>query len=201
MDGNGDEVHRELIQELARRNVILLEGSVNHMIQEATALYRWILASLIAANGGAVLGLANAQDMIAPEILGASVPYFVGGIVAGILAALIAAVSAQGLAGTMGAALAHWVNVALSGEGLEDANKAARQITRKGLLWQAPAFLAGFISLGLFVAGALFVACALEEHHAEPDATSSPSVSQAERPQARPEAVEGILAKVPGKAR
>lgn len=194
-----DDTMRELAREVGRRSVNQLESGLARGISELAAVTRWLLAALLALNGGAVLALTMAGDSLG-GVLQEAVGYFILGCVAAVLAALAGAASLIAVSRPIGDAIAEWTQVAVSGEITEGALGAAKRVRSTGILWQGISGLIGLASLLLFLLGA---ANAFGEHGksgtaaipADQAALTAPAAAPAEPTlppvRARPDAAAG----------
>lgn len=177
-DGNNERAAtRALAREVGSRSVEMLQAGLTRVLTDMTATTRWILAALLALNGGAVLLLANRHDGLDPAALKLAMVLFVLGAVVAVLAALLGALAALAMSRALGEAISAWTQVATSGEISEEALNSAQRLRRRSAMWLLPAFLIGLASLTLFLLGATSIAQAYGVGALVPSATSAAPVA------------------------
>lgn len=155
--GEAEET-RTLAQEVARRSVSQLEGSLARITAEAAATGRWLFGALIVLNGGGMaLTAASAAGMKAATIVPAMV-LFIFGAALTVVAALVSAGSALFMARPIGEASGQWAQVGVTGDISDEAMKATKGVRQKGLIWTVIPLVMAIASLMLFTTGALTLA-------------------------------------------
>lgn len=157
MTDEEDEAERELVRHLAAQTAAFLERGMTHILSESAAMNRWLLASLLTLNGGAIVGLASAHEAFRPDAMAVAIQAFVAGNVAAVLAGVVGATSFLFISRDFGVAFAHWNAMAKSGEWDDKAVEPGDKISRKGRVAVALGYGLGLLSLGLFVAGGMMV--------------------------------------------
>jgi hypothetical protein len=144
-----------LARDVGQRSVAQLEAGLARIMGETGPNNRWLLGALVLLNGGGIAIAAGQIAWLAPEALGSAISLFVIGAALAVLAALGGALAAQLLSRQIGAASAHWTQVASSGELSDDALKAAVQVRQTSQIASLAVLGVAFLSLVLFVGGAL----------------------------------------------
>lgn len=156
----GEET-RKLAREVGQRSVGQLEAGLARVMGETGANHRWLLGALVLLNGGGIAVAAAQIDRLDPRVLEGAISLLVIGAALAVLGALAAALFALLLSRRIGAASALWTEVANSGEVSEAALKAAGKVRQTGLFTSLLTVGIGFLSLVLFVGGALTLASGL----------------------------------------
>lgn len=101
--------------------------------------------------------LASARDEFAKSVVREAMSCFIAGNVTAVLAATVGALSILALSKPMGAAIAHWMLVELTGEMSAEAIESANPITRRAQVSHGVAIALGLASIALFVAGTVII--------------------------------------------
>ena len=167
-----------LARDVGQRSVAQLEAGLARIMGETGANNRWLLGVLVLLNGGGIAITAGQIAWLAPEALGSAISLFVIGAALAVLAALAAALASQLLSRQIGAASAHWTQVASSGELSDDALKAAVQVRQTSQIAALGVLGVGFLSLVLFVGGALTLGSGLAAPAAvQPEPVVAPAMN------------------------
>lgn len=134
--------------------VVLLGAALEQSLTVTSDLNKWILASLVTLNGGAIVVLGNLADRLAIAVLSNAIAWFAGGCILAVLAALVGALSAIATSQPPGETLGFWMRVRATGEFDQTENaRLARRLAKRGLLTYGAAALLGILSLGCFGVG------------------------------------------------
>jgi len=167
-----------LARDVGQRSVAQLEAGLARIMGETGANNRWLLGALVLLNGGGIALTAGQIAWLAPEALEGAISLFVIGAALAVLAALAGALAAQLLSRQIGAASAHWTQVASSGELSDDALKAAVKVRQTSQIAALGVLGVGFLSLVLFVGGALTLGAGLAAPAAvQPEAVVAPAMN------------------------
>lgn len=82
---------------------------------ELASTYRWLLATLVSINGGAIVAVLSANDAFTNEAIVQSCAIFAAGIVAAVLTALWSALGSEAAFALVGETLGYWSLVRLDG--------------------------------------------------------------------------------------
>lgn len=177
-----------LARDVGQRSVAQLEAGLARIMGETGANNRWLLGALVLLNGGGIAIAAGQIAWLAPEALGSTISLFVIGAALAVLAALGGALAAQLLSRQIGAASAHWTQVASSGELSDDALKAAVQVRQTSQIASLAVLGVAFLSLVLFVGGALTLGSGLSAPTAvQPEPAIAPAMNVGTPPLPAPE--------------
>lgn len=152
---------KALAREVGQRSVAQLEAGLTRMASEVGATGRWILASLVTLNGGGVIAMATGHDVLSRETMSSATSLFVIGASLAVISALASLIGAQFLAPLLGRASVNWSRVAQTGDNIEEANEATKRFVRAGRINSIAPIALGFLSLVLFIGGALTLASGL----------------------------------------
>lgn len=167
-----------LARDVGQRSVGQLEAGLARIMGETGANNRWLLGVLVLLNGGGIAIAAGQIAWLDPEALGSAISLFVIGAALAVLAALAGALAAQLLSRQIGAASAHWTQVASSGELSDDALKAAVQVRQTSQVASLGVLGIAFLSLVLFVGGALTLGSGLSAPVvAQPESAIAPAMN------------------------
>jgi outer membrane biosynthesis protein TonB len=167
-----------LARDVGQRSVGQLEAGLARIMGETGANNRWLLGALVLLNGGGIAIAASQIAWLDPEALGSAISLFVIGAALAVLAALAGALAAQLLSRQIGAASAHWTQVASSGELSDDALKAAVQVRQTSQIASLGVLGIAFLSLVLFVGGALTLGSGLAAPvAAQPEPVVAPAMN------------------------
>ena len=109
----GDE-EVKLFRRLAE---IEIEGGLNTrglILEEHSAAFRWLLASLFAANGGAAVAVLNSNDVL-PHGKQISLAFFLAGVLLSLLTAYFSQRAGRAMLPPMNALIGYWIGVSHSG--------------------------------------------------------------------------------------
>ena len=160
-----------LAQAAGEKMVVLLSAALEQSLTLTGDLNKWILASLVTLNGGAIVVLGNVAGQMAGAALSSAIVWFAAGCVLAVLTALVGALSAIATSEPLGAVLGFWMRVRSTGEFDEAENaKLIRRLTKRGLLTYGASVLLGVASLACFSVGIWTIA----DQIAETTASSTP---------------------------
>jgi len=185
----GEET-KKLARDIGQRSVGQLEVGLARIMGETGANNRWLLGALVLLNGGGIAVTAAETAWLEPRVLESAISLLVMGAALAVLGALAGALSSLVLSRQIGAASALWTEVASSGEVSETALKAAAKVRQIGLVTTLATLGIGFLSLVLFVGGALTLASGLGGEaapEAEPAPTAQMNVGTPPLPARTPE--------------
>lgn len=134
-----------------------LKPSVTMAMEQMASLARWLLATLVTINGGALVSLLSVSDKVLPSNMLWAASLFTLGIVLSIAAATLSALTSAIPMRTVGAMIGYWTTVADDGERLEEQEIKLEHAQRRTKinLWRNSAV--GLLSLVSFVAGIVVV--------------------------------------------
>lgn len=148
-----------LVRTVSDRMIAFVEHGYHETLTQTVQLYKWILASLITINGGAIVALSNVADRIPTAALGEAGGWFAAGCITAVLAGLAGALSANFTSGPMMESLLFWVDASATGKFDADKNESnARKLTKRGWVTTGTAVAIGLASLACFGLGAQNVA-------------------------------------------
>ena len=156
----GEET-KKLARDVGQRSVGQLEAGLARIMGEAGANNRWLLGALVLLNGGGIAVAAAQTAWLDPRVLEGAISLLVIGAALAVLSALVSTLSSLVFSRQIGSASALWTEVANSGELSEAALKAAGRVRQTGLITSLVTLGIGFLSLVLFVGGALTLASGL----------------------------------------
>jgi hypothetical protein len=137
------------------------------------SMSKWLIASLLALNGGAAIALLNAHDKVYDPIVPGSL--FVLGIVFALLNGWLIQLFSLGDVKAMQEAVGYWLSVVHDGERDEALEGEMQKTFAKGDRENNIAASAGWISLLLFLSGCAALAANLDRAPAGPSQSSAPT--------------------------
>lgn len=174
-----DDAEGDMAEAAAAQMLPLLSKGLEHSFTQTTELNKWILASLVTLNGGAMIVLGDVADQLPTGDVANALAWFTGGCVVAVIAGILGTASVVASSKPIGEAMAFWTRVLRTGE-MDAAENAriAKRLMRRSLLTYGTAALVGLGSLGCFAVGSF----AISGHLQESSRASTTTSSQAERP-------------------
>ncbi len=152
----------DTIREIARFVLDSTSKLQDRLLDENSAAFRWLMASLLAINGGAALGIMSSNIVARVGIVYAGSSFTVGTVFA-ILLGLVTARSAEKAFEPIASMNEFWLNVALSGQFDEVELKAKmKSLESRVSPSKLASYLTGFLSLGFFLLGVVITGHSLK---------------------------------------
>ncbi len=145
-------------REVGRRSVERLGSGLTRIVEESSALYRWMLTMLVLLNAAAIYATISARDAMGAEMFSQLVLLFFAGLMAALLAALAGMALTLPVAGSIRRAITHWTDVSLTGALSDEALASARHVRLFGTIWLSVISAIALVSLLLFLMGAAIMA-------------------------------------------
>ena len=145
-------------REVGRRSVERLGSGLTRIVEESSALYRWMLTMLVLLNAAAIYAAISARDAMGAEMFSQLVLLFFAGLMAALLAALAGMALTLPVAGSIRRAITHWTDVSLTGALSDEALASARHVRLFGTIWLSVISAIALVSLLLFLMGAAIMA-------------------------------------------
>ena len=145
-------------REVGRRSVERLGSGLTRIVEESSALYRWMLTMLALLNGAAIYTAISAREAVGPDLFSQLVLIFFAGLMAALLAALAGMALTLPVASSIRRAITHWTDVSLTGTLSDEALAAAKHVRMIGIVWLSTISAIAFVSLLLFLVGAAIMA-------------------------------------------
>lgn len=145
-------------REVGRRSVERLGSGLTRIVEESSALYRWMLTMLVLLNAAAIYAAISARDAMGAEMFSQLVLLFFAGLMAALLAALAGMALTLPVAGSIRRAITHWTDVSLTGALSGDALASAKHVRLIGTIWLSVISAIALVSLLLFLMGAAIMA-------------------------------------------
>ncbi len=150
----------ELVKHAAQYYLANAQEMKSHLIVEHAASFRWLLASLLAINGGAAIAVLSSDKLPSGAKIWAG-GFFTVGIFAALLLAYFSQKSLKKTLQPIGEIAEHWVGASYSGEldteNLQKADDEIKKALTVGRLTEIP----GWISAICFGIGVIQVGRAL----------------------------------------
>lgn len=147
-----DEADLALIKRVAEFEAQALISMRNTTIETTVGLAKWLLASLLAINGGAALAVLS-SDKISDPALPAGL--FVGGVIGALLNGVLQQYLGMRHTQKMGGVIGYWLWVATTGERIETTEEEHKALGRRMMIHGQLTAVPGWISGLLFVAGSI----------------------------------------------
>ncbi len=145
MTESHQEDFTELMRHAAREEIDSLKLIRATMWDEHTHTYRWMMASLLAVNGAACLGVLGQESIsLSYKLTAGSI--FVFGILSSLLVALFGQRSAQKSLVPLQQLIGYWTTVSLDGERDEEQEVILTNQLSNGLRTARAARFAGWVS-------------------------------------------------------
>lgn len=143
--------------------------------EEHTQSYRWLVASLLALNGGACLALFN-TDQVHLEAKVVSCGMLVAGAVCALLIAMLGQRSNQASFTPVQQQIFYWMTVERDGERDEEFEVKLAENLKKGTKIGLVARLAGWLSGVLFVTGVVVAGFSMVPQKQSPSMRTAPAI-------------------------
>lgn len=153
-DLNGSPEINKIVAELALE---ALKPSVGMVAEQIGALSRWLLATLVTINGGAILALLSIIEHMDDKHTLIAAILFIFGIVFAILAATVAVTATAVPLATLGQMIGYWSMVAQDGERLGEIEKKLKIGENRTKNQMRHNAIIGALSLAFFVAGVITI--------------------------------------------
>lgn len=134
------------------------DRTIQQILSESSSLYKWLLASLLTLNAGAIVSLASAFKDMNGIKLAEPITFFVFGAVAAISTGVITALSYLVQGCLTGKSIAQWREVNRTALGFIAAVRFQQKQFYIALATSALTILTGIASMACFVKGALGIA-------------------------------------------
>ena len=145
-------------REVGRRSVERLGRGLTRIVEESSALFRWMLTMLVLLNAAAIYAAISARDAMGADLFSQLVLLFFAGLMAALLAALAGMALTLPVAGSIRRAITHWTDVSLTGALSDEALASAKHVRLFGTIWLSVISAIAFVSLLLFLMGAAIMA-------------------------------------------
>ena len=155
-----DNSNRDLLREAAKVEIAALNESRKLILEQHSHSFKWLMASLLAINGGASIAVLNAESISAHTKVLSGAFFAIG-----IFSALLVAVASQKISIKsllpIQSQIGYWISVSRDGERVESTEGKLQGEMKAAikLAWTAPLF--GWISALLFVCGLGVIAMGL----------------------------------------
>lgn len=155
-----EEDSKAMVRRVAELEIASLAESRKMLLEEHSAAFRWLVASLLATNGGAAVAILNMRSLENSLKLWPCVCFFVGVLLALLIGPLSQRANRR-MIEPLGHLMGYWVSVAVDGIHDEAVHKPFVQATTKAMRKAWLTQIAGWLSAIAFAIGAVFSAYAL----------------------------------------
>jgi len=145
-------------REVGRRSVERLGSGLTRIVEESSALFRWMLTMLVLLNAAAIYAVISARAAMGADLFSQLVLLFFAGLMAALLAALAGMALTLPVAGSIRRAITHWTDVSLTGALSDQALASAKHVRLFGTVWLSVISAIALVSLLLFLMGAAIMA-------------------------------------------
>ena len=150
---------------VADRELVKFETSRGRLMEEHSAAFRWIMASLLALNGAGLLALKDVATIHSWQAIIAGLCFYLGCACALMVAVFGQRASQAGIE-FLSFLIAFWTTVRVTGEYRKDEHDSCLTRQQSAIEKSKKSPKIGWLSFGLFSVGLFFLALAISTHHA-----------------------------------
>lgn len=174
----------DAVRRIAQHELENATESRRTLIEEHSAAFRWLLASLLAVNGGGVLVLKDLlRFSLANAVIAAS--FFLGGIMFALLTGWFSQRANRAMIQPLSEMIAFWITCAETNEFDEGTFKQVSETLTPALKKARPTQICGWLSAMSFLAGSSIMLLSAYEAPSSRPETNQPTVEKA-APTVRP---------------
>lgn len=140
------------LRRAAELELQFLIAARDRVIDDTLSMGKWLLASLLAVNGGAALAVLSSTHLSQPLIPSA---FFAAGVAMALLNGVVSQSVSLTQISKFAPIIGYWLSVAQDGERLDDLEETHRQIGQRMIVVSRLAAVPGWLSGIAFVGGAI----------------------------------------------